>query len=788
MLAHSSTSRVTHALTDPIPDAKPSLRLYTQAMNALVGVDRNCGHRSVFFVKPDDQCFDRVLGDARKDRLLKLAKEIIPAAIAAYDKVRRKANGPLRPKKQRDSMPLVVESQLKFAKSYLKSQGYVGVHDIAMAHNGTALNFLHETPSGTPKGTQGGREDCLAMVATPEGLHLVLESGSGQTVATTVTPATLRDPKFIQRLAYQIAPSIRALMVFVDPKLKGIPAEALRQVYRQVRRRVAENAIAFKRVGAVDRSTPLCLSCHRLVRHVGDECACGATHSQGILDAHSILAAGRDSMGAVAYLCQGGPHSFDVPTGGASVSTTADIEDVNAATEVTGEPSRSLNTGLCQGRKPLNDAVINQAGRDAHREDQHPAQEPVGQCPPNAGGHSRPVAEPSDPTMQSVETQTRGFVGASSASNLVPQKTSSDSLAGATSSQHPGQHEPNHDSPAEAHIEHPMLQPWWKRLGMKTPPTEEFLVEDMHQLAKIRLPDEVDYYFRTETLFGLPVEWGLRRAPDNFHTRQVLLDHLVQEIYPLIEAYNDDLVIGIIDGSSQPPEEALELVISNYAGERPEDSEPVSSLQTLDVQACRSAESKSAHPRLLSWWQRLGLEARPTKCLLAEMKPLASFHATQEAEAYFSSRTMTLLPRRWKVADGGYKETVLEGMTLLLYKDILAKMSKSGRVVKAADGQDDGRSTPSSSAPIHPMAQSWWERLGSDTKPSVMPDIHQMKVRMMTCADREASHYITNNLLHLLPDYWLDDLSLDWSESVSSLTKLLAGDLEGQIEDDAKPS
>ena len=786
MVAHSSTKRVTRALTVPIPEAKPSLRLYSQAMNALVGVDRNRGHRSVFFVKPNDQCFDRVLADARKDRVLKLAKEIIPIAIAAYGKARRKANGPLRFKREWTSMPLAVANQKRLAIGHLKKLGYVGVADLAVVRGGTALNFTHEG-SKAPVHISKDKKFSMAITATAEGLNFVMEDGSGLTAATTTSrEALIRDPKFIVKLAGQIALNVRALFVHIGPNLKGAPAEALRQVYRRVRKRKAGSAVAFKKVGSVDRSNQLCPWCHRLVRHVGVECACGATHSQGILDAHVVLATGRDSMGAVAYLCQGGSHPHDVPTGGASVSTTADIEDGNAATEVTGEPSRSPSPGVCQDGKPLKGAVA--VGWDAHKEDQHPAQEPVGQCPPNAGGHSRPVATPSDPTMQSVETQTRGLVGASSASNLVPQKTSSDSLAGATSSQHPGQHEPNHDSPAEARIEHPMLQPWWKRLGMKTPPTEEFLVEDMHQLAKIRLPDEVDYYFRTETLYGLPVEWGLRCAPNNFHTRQVLLDHLVQEIYPLIEAYNDDLVIGIIDGSSQPPEEALELVISNSAGERPEDSEPVSSLQTLDVQACRSAESKSAHPRLLSWWQRLGLEAKPTKCLLAEMKPLASFFATQEAEAYFSSRTMTLLPRRWKVADGGYKETVLEGMTLLLYKDILAKMSKSCRVVKAADGQDNGQSTPSSSAPIHPMAQSWWERLGSDTKPSVMPDIHQMKVRMMTCADREASHYITNNLLHLLPDSWLDDLSLDWSESVSSLTKLLAGDLEGQIEDDAKPS
>ena len=88
MVAHSSTKRVTHALTDPIPDAKPSLRLYTQAMNALVGVDRNRGHRSVFFVKPDDQCFDRVLADARKDRVLKLAKEIIRRLVTALPETR----------------------------------------------------------------------------------------------------------------------------------------------------------------------------------------------------------------------------------------------------------------------------------------------------------------------------------------------------------------------------------------------------------------------------------------------------------------------------------------------------------------------------------------------------------------------------------------------------------------------------------------------------------------------------------------------------------------------------
>ena len=260
----SSTSRVTHAIPEGIPLAGVALELFKDAMNTLVEVDKHRGGREVLFVKTDDSCWSVLRDQGRKRRVLKMAEEVIEGSLTTYANIRRKTSGPLRHKKHRDSMPLMVSAQLKFAKSYLKGQGYVGVSNIAMAHNGTALNFLHEAPSGTPKGTQEGREDCLAMVATPEGLHLVLESGSGQTVATTVTPSALRDPKFIQRLAYQIACSVRALMVFVDSKLKGIPAEALRQVYRQVRRRVAENAIAFKRVGAVDRSTPLCPSCHRL--------------------------------------------------------------------------------------------------------------------------------------------------------------------------------------------------------------------------------------------------------------------------------------------------------------------------------------------------------------------------------------------------------------------------------------------------------------------------------------------------------------------------------------------
>jgi hypothetical protein len=465
-------------------------------MNILATVDSLEAGRGVLFVTAEDPCWDALKAQARKRRVLKMAEEIIPAAITAYSKVRRKTNGPLRPKKQRDSMPLAVKSQLKFAKDHLASLGFKRVSNITMAHNGTALNFLHEAPSGTPKGTQEGREDCLAMVAAPDGLHLVLESGSGQTVATTVAPATLRDPKFIQRLAYQIAPSVRALIVFADPKLKGIPAEALRQVYRQVRRRVAENAPALKRVGAVDRSTPLCPSCHRLVRHVGDECACGAAHRQGILDAYSILAAGRDSMGAVAFLCQGGPHSFDAPTGDATVSPSADIDADNAALLFTGEPSCSPNTGLCQGRKPLNDAVINPAGRDAHREDQHPAQEVVEQGSPNAGVPSRPL-HPQDPTLQAVEPQPCG--------------------------------------PVDASLDNPRLRPWWQRLGLKSKP-DMFHTRDMIARAGTVATRESFYYFDRRTMPLLPEAWNMPSLgfEDSAHSHLVTL--LYMELVAEIQA------------------------------------------------------------------------------------------------------------------------------------------------------------------------------------------------------------------------------------------------------------
>jgi hypothetical protein len=472
MAAMSPTTRVTLALEAPIDKGGVALDLYTKAMNLLSSEDRNRGGREILFLQPTASCFEPLRVQARKHRVARMAEEVIAGSLDAYKSIRRKTGNPLRFRHHRDSMPMMVESQRKAAMGALKAKGYTNVQGLSMAHDGTALTFLHEAQDVVQDvdGPQDDRDLTLALLATPAGLQFALEDGTGQTATYLATRKTLLDPKFVQRLVRQIARSVRALIVHVDSKLNGLPAEILRQVYRRVRRQKAESATALKKVGSVDRSTLLCPSCHRLVRHAGVECACGATHSQGVLDAYVILAAGRDAMGSIACLKQGKTPLHDVLAEGAPFKAAGNKEDDDNANAQTGRTSSFPNSGVCRDRMPLNGAVMT-VGQGAHTEHQPQAPEPVGGSP--SKGSPRPVTS--------------------------------------TDYSNPGSQEPDPRSPVEARFDHPLLSPWWKRIGEPSKP-KVIEKEDIHTLiqdAASAAREEARFYVEKHRVHCIPDGCGL---------------------------------------------------------------------------------------------------------------------------------------------------------------------------------------------------------------------------------------------------------------------------------------
>ena len=468
----SPTTRVTLALEAPIAKAGDTLGLYTKAMNLLSSEDRKRGGREILFVREDAPCFKPLRVMAKKHRVARMAEEIIAGSLDAYKSIRRKTTSPLRYRHHRDSMPVMVKSQREAAMAALKAKGYTNVHDLSMAHDGTTLNFLHDAQDVVHDGDgpQDDRDVTLALLATPTGLQFALEDGTGKTATYLATRKTLLDPKFVQRLVRQIARSVRALIVYVDSKLNGLPAEILRQVYRRVRRQQAVNAVALKKVGSVDRSTLLCPCCHRLVRQVGAECACGATHSQGVLDAYVILAAGRDAMGSIACLKQGKAHPHDVLTEGTPFKAVGNKVDDDNANAQTGGTSSLLNSGVCRDRKPLNGAVMTE-GQGAHTEHQPQAPEPVGGSP--SKGSPRPVTS--------------------------------------TDYSNPGSQEPDPRSPVEARFDHPLLSPWWKRIGDPCKPKviEKEDIRSLIQDAASAAREEARFYVGKHRVHCIPDGCGL---------------------------------------------------------------------------------------------------------------------------------------------------------------------------------------------------------------------------------------------------------------------------------------
>jgi len=519
MASSSPTARASVALTSPISGAVMGLGFFTKAMNVLAKEDRSGS--AIHAITPQSRCFQPLLAEAQTIRQIRLAKEVISAAVPHYQKVRSKIGGPLRFRKHRDSMPLL--------ECWRGQAGLRRTKGVTLSRAGAALSLIRSV-SVSPVDL-GAKENLLAIQATPEGLYFAMSDGSGRTYTHHTPRKALLDPKFIHRLVSQIARSVRALIVHADPKLNGAPAEALRQVYRKVRRRKAESAVALKKVGSVDRSHLLCPCCGLLVRG-SRPCACGATHSQGILDAYAILEAGRDTLGAVAFLQQGAPwpQSNDAPEGDAPFRTTADKDDDDDDSNPTAEPSRSVSPGVCQDRKPSLKAVA--VGRDAHTDCQFPAQKPVGTLPSQQRVESRPVAAitpPQDPTRLEVELLPSGFVDASINPSDVPQKTRSECLAGATSSHTTGSQEPDPCSPVEATFNHPRLHPWWERLGMAAMPQKARLI-DIMDLASEYCGHEMAFYIKEGAVSLLPMEWGLLGVNNTADTRIRLCGLLYKDI------------------------------------------------------------------------------------------------------------------------------------------------------------------------------------------------------------------------------------------------------------------